>query len=983
MSSSPLSTVIRHLRRVLDSDAGGAPTDAQLVERYLHSRDESAFELLVWRHGGMVLDLCRRLLPQAADAEDAFQATFLTLVRKAHTIGKRGSVGSWLYKVAYRVATEARARSARRSVWERRARVRTPPTPEHEAVQREVRPLLEEEINRLPERYRAPFVLCCLEGRSLEEAARQLDCPRATVGTRVARARQRLRDRLAGRGVLLSAGAVAALTVPGPASASPPAALVGPVLRAALAAARDGALAPGTVSPSVLALVEAVSGAGRPWKLWLLAGLLLTGAGAAALGPARRGGEGRVPVPSADAAPPPVREVPGAPRGWVAWSDQPTHFEVGRDAGSPHGGRASGYVQLGDAAGGAKAVLRQAVQAGPYRGRRVRLAGWLRTRGPGRSGLFLRVDGVDLMLGLANMEDRAVAGESGWRLYDLVLDVPPEAADITFGLWRDGPGRTWVDDFTLEAVAHAPATNLLTDPCPITRVPSEPPPAVAANLDFEDARAPLPVARSAPPWLGLLSRESGEGPVLLITRPGGAVERVEAAADAVLLSYQPDRECGELRTLAVSLADTNRTLVRFAPAPGPVEKAELVLRCGASPCRPAEPFTLAVHELREAWREEDVTWQSQPAFAGAPAAVAPVPPDAAEVCIDVTRLVRAAGGREMPGPGWLLKVPGSRADAGRALPPDSGTGLHRVLPWENSVSEARRKAREGGKLVLAYVRCGRWDEATALGEQLLLGTSLSDPDVLALVRSRFVPVRVRVRDGASAAGGEALRGLGLPPGPGARLALVVSSPDGAPLARLPAPQELHRDRVLRFLLGALPEKSSAGGDDPWSLLEAGRLDEARAGLAGKGPQERAYGLSRVAALRGDYEEALRLAGPLAAGEGPFRHKARYECAVARMRLGRFQEAARDFRATAAEPAGPCAADGAYYLGCLLYRAQDIDGALAVWRGLAAEHPASPAAARARLRLARPGLMARHECLTAPAAPSRGYAHRDGDGKPPC
>lgn len=294
----------------------------------------------------------------------------------------------------------------------------------------------------------------------------------------------------------------------------------------------------------------------------------------------------------------------------------------------------------------------------------------------------------------------------------------------------------------------------------------------------------------------------------------------------------------------------------------------------------------------------------------------------------------------------------------------------------------RRKARAGGKLVLAYVRCGRWDEGTAFGEQMLLGACLSDPDVLALVGSRFVPVRVRVRDGASAAGGEALRELGLAPGEGPRLALVVSSPDGEALARLPAPQGLHRDRALHFLLGALPARPAGPAGDPWSLLAAGRLEEASRAFADKAPRERAYGLSRVASLRGAYEEALRLAGPVATGDGALRLRARYECAVARMRLGLFKEAADDFRAVAAAPTAPCAADAAYYLGCLLYREQDIDGANAVWRRLAADRPASPAAARARLRLARPGLMARHECLTAPTAAARNGLP-DGAAKPPC
>ncbi len=537
MSNHSLSAFIRHLRRVLDADASDAPTDAQLVERYLHSRDELAFELLVWRHGGMVLDLCRRILFQSADAEDAFQATFLTLVRKMHTIGKHGSVGSWLYKVAYRIAMEAKARSMRRTVVERRARVRLPALPEDEASQREVLPILEDEISRLPERYRAPFILCCLEGRSLEEAARQLGCPRATVGTRVSRARQKLRDRLARRGVVLSAGSIAALLVPSPASAAPPAALVEPILRAALALSQHGAIAPGTVAASVLALVDAVSRPSRPWTIWLLAALLLTGAGAGVLGAVHYKKATPLLEPSFALPSPSAVDVPGTPHGWVAWSDQPTHFKVGRDAGIVHGGRVSGYVELDDTASTARAVLRQAVQADAYRGRRVRLRGWLRSSGEGQTGLFLRVDGVDLMLGLANMDDRPLVGASDWQQFAVVLDASAEAAEITFGLWRNGSGRTWADDFTLDTVARDIATtNCLAEPCPISRVPRDVP-AVAVNLDFEDLQLALPEARPVVPWLGLLSRETGSGPVLIVTDKDGSMKHYPAKADAALLSY--------------------------------------------------------------------------------------------------------------------------------------------------------------------------------------------------------------------------------------------------------------------------------------------------------------------------------------------------------------------------------------------------------------------------------------------------------------
>src|SRR5262245_58070944 len=115
MAQEPLRHLVRHLRQLTDRTGDGGLDDAELLERFVSRRDEAAFEVLVWRHGPMVLGVCRRLLRHAHDAEDAFQATFVALVRKAGSIGRRQSVGSWLYKVAYRVALAAKAEAARRA----------------------------------------------------------------------------------------------------------------------------------------------------------------------------------------------------------------------------------------------------------------------------------------------------------------------------------------------------------------------------------------------------------------------------------------------------------------------------------------------------------------------------------------------------------------------------------------------------------------------------------------------------------------------------------------------------------------------------------------------------------------------------------------------------------------------------------------------------------------------------------------------------
>lgn len=207
MAIAPGLTLLSGVRRLFGSFGQASVPDAQLLERFLKQRDQAAFELLMWRHGGLVLNLCRRVLHDEHLAEDAFQLTFVTLAQRAETIGKGESVASWLYKVAYRHALRVRSQAGQRA--EREEPLGDLPLPGREpdpadaAAWRELRPLLDEEVNRLPEKYRTAFVLCYLQGLSNEEAARQLGCPKGTVDSRLARARERLRQRLAGRGLAM------------------------------------------------------------------------------------------------------------------------------------------------------------------------------------------------------------------------------------------------------------------------------------------------------------------------------------------------------------------------------------------------------------------------------------------------------------------------------------------------------------------------------------------------------------------------------------------------------------------------------------------------------------------------------------------------------------------------------------------------------------------------------------------------------------
>jgi RNA polymerase sigma factor (sigma-70 family) len=276
MADESLRMLVRRLRRATDPGGDAALSDAQLLERFVTQRDEAAFELLVWRHGTMVLNLCRRVLRQEQDTEDAFQATFLILARKARSIGKWQACASWLYKVAYRVALAARAESAARVARERPCPDELPAAEaSDDLIWRDLRLLLDEEVSRLPEKYRAAFVLCCLEGRTGAEAAEQLRCPEGTVLSRLSRARARLRRRLLSRGVSLPAGVLVAVVAARGQAAEMTAGLVNTTSKAALAVAAGKAAAVVT-SARAAALTEGALRAMFLSKIKVALGIVLT-----------------------------------------------------------------------------------------------------------------------------------------------------------------------------------------------------------------------------------------------------------------------------------------------------------------------------------------------------------------------------------------------------------------------------------------------------------------------------------------------------------------------------------------------------------------------------------------------------------------------------------------------------------------------------------------------------------------------------------
>jgi RNA polymerase sigma factor (sigma-70 family) len=298
MADRPLNRLLHRLRRTVRSGSAGVPTDGELLGRFVERADAAAFEELVRRHGAMVFAVCRRVLRHEADAEDAFQATFLLLARKAAAVAPRARVGCWLYGVARTTAVRARTLARRRRAKEREAAAIRPErsdSPNHA----ELAELLDREIGRLPARYRAVILLCDLEGVPVREAARRLGCPQGTAASRLARGRALLAKRLLRAG--LTAPAAAAAVAAGAASAAVPVRLSQQTVTVALT--MFGSRAAEAVSAPVAALVAGGLRAMFVTRL-VTAGALVVALGAAGAGTgvmarqvATAGGAGQAPAP--------------------------------------------------------------------------------------------------------------------------------------------------------------------------------------------------------------------------------------------------------------------------------------------------------------------------------------------------------------------------------------------------------------------------------------------------------------------------------------------------------------------------------------------------------------------------------------------------------------------------------------------------------------------------------------------------------------
>jgi RNA polymerase sigma factor (sigma-70 family) len=246
MPGAPANVVLGYLRQLTAGADTGPLPDEELLGRFVARRDEESFAALVRRHGPMVWRLCRRALHSEHDAEDVFQATFLVLHRKAAALAGCDSLAGWLYGVASRLAMKARTASARRRARESRAAAPSPPDPLAEISVREAQDILDQELLRMPEKLRAPLVLCCLEGLTRDEAAQRLGWSVSLVKSRLEQARELLSKRLPRRGLAPSVAFLTLLVGGQTVRAAVPRALLSTTVQAAAghaAGASPGALA--------------------------------------------------------------------------------------------------------------------------------------------------------------------------------------------------------------------------------------------------------------------------------------------------------------------------------------------------------------------------------------------------------------------------------------------------------------------------------------------------------------------------------------------------------------------------------------------------------------------------------------------------------------------------------------------------------------------------------------------------------------------
>jgi RNA polymerase sigma factor (sigma-70 family) len=308
MANGKTASALRQLATIFTEGTATGLSDSQLLERFASKRAESveaaraaemAFETLMNRHGAMVWGVCRRVLGNAHEAEDAFQSTFLLLIRKAESLHVDGSLGRWLYGVAHRIALRARFQARRRASSRPIVPANAADDPASEVEQHDLREILSDEVDRLPLKYRCPIELCYLQGMTYDQAARQLDWPVATVKSRLTRGRLRLRHRLARRGLAPLAAGMAAALCESSRAAVPPA-LAQSVVE--FSASRAAGVLPAAVTELTERALQMMMWEKLKAAVLGIALVVAAGAGVAATALAQRPEQDRSPKPQQAAA---------------------------------------------------------------------------------------------------------------------------------------------------------------------------------------------------------------------------------------------------------------------------------------------------------------------------------------------------------------------------------------------------------------------------------------------------------------------------------------------------------------------------------------------------------------------------------------------------------------------------------------------------------------------------------------------------------
>jgi RNA polymerase sigma factor (sigma-70 family) len=475
MEATTTTSAFQRVRRAVLVHDGAGLTDGQLLDLFIDHRDDAAFTVLVRRHGPMVWGVCYRILDRH-DAEDAFQATFLVLVRKAATIRPREQVGNWLYGVARQTALLARRAAARRRGRERQVVAMPEPAVTDQDRWCDLQPLLDKELSRLPDKYRAVVVLCDLEGRTRKEVARQLDVPEGSVAGWLARARGMLAKRLALRGVSLSAGALAAAISQNTASAGVPTSAVSSTIQAATLVATRQAAASGVISTKVAALTEGVLKAMLVSKLKAVTAVLLVvlacvGGGIVAVLPSAAG----QPSPTSDKKDKDEKKEPTAKQtsagknilrngGFEEGDKTPAHWSQGNEVEGVE------YIwdkKIGQK-GTASVCLRKTAnryfpiaewyQVVDRTGDQPALRVTTQVKAEGVTKAIIDVEFLDeqgeathkwtAYIGAKEANDQAVSHD--WKEYSGRVEIPRGTKKLQVGLQIYGPGKVWFDEVRAE-----------------------------------------------------------------------------------------------------------------------------------------------------------------------------------------------------------------------------------------------------------------------------------------------------------------------------------------------------------------------------------------------------------------------------------------------------------------------------------------------------------------------------------------------------